>query len=131
MKPLSWASTFVVVVPKQATDALDMEGAGGGGVSFTNVLLALQHNFVKTHNAGNHIYGENFKLKLCMCALGTRTKFQLEILTRITISAIHKFRENILESSWKLCETTPSHSSRIVSATHDEWILIFHGGGLQ
>ena len=32
-------------------------------------------------------------------ALGTRTNFQLEILTKTSISAIHKFRENALESS--------------------------------
>ena len=40
-------------------------------------------------------------------ALGTHTKFQLEILIRSTISAIHKFRENILESSRNISETTP------------------------
>ena len=36
-----------------------------------------------------------------------RTKFQLEILIRITISAIHKFNENILESLWNVSETSP------------------------
>ena len=40
-------------------------------------------------------------------ALGTRTKFQLEILIRTTISVIHKFQENILESSRNVSETTP------------------------
>ena len=75
------------------------------------ISRALQNNLAKIHNARNHIYVENFKLKLCMCAqsmaLGTRTKFQLEILIRSTISAIHKFRENILESSRNVSETTP------------------------
>ena len=78
---------------------------------FTNVSRALQNNLAKIHNTGNHIYGENFKLKLCTCAqnmaLGTRTKFQLEILMRTTISTIHKFQENILESSLYVSETTP------------------------
>ena len=32
-------------------------------------------------------------------ASGTRTNFQLEILTKTAISAIHNFRENVLESS--------------------------------
>ena len=77
---------------------------------FTNVSRALQNNLAKIHNARNHISGENFKLKLCMCAqsmaLDTCTKFQLEILIS-TISAIHKFREIILESSRKVSETTP------------------------
>ena len=54
-------------------------------------------------------------LKLCTCAqshaLGTRSKFQLEILTRTAISAIHKFQENILESSQNVSETTPKTSS--------------------
>ena len=72
------------------------------GGCFTNISRALQNNFAKIHNTGNHIYGEIFKLKLCTCAqshaLGTRSKFQLEILIRMTISAIHKFQENILES---------------------------------
>ena len=40
-------------------------------------------------------------------ALGTRTKFQLEILIGSGISAIHKIRENILESSRNVSETTP------------------------
>ena len=73
------------------------------GGCFTNVSRALQNNLAKIHNTRNHIYGENFKLKL-----GTRTKFQLEILTTSTISAIHIFRENSLESSWNVSETTPS-----------------------
>ena len=57
----------------------------------TNVARALQNNLAKIYNARNHIYGENFKLKLCACAqsmaLGTRTKFQLEIFIRSTTSA--------------------------------------------
>ena len=85
------------------------DAAAGG--CFTNVSRALQNNLTKIHNTRNHIYGENFKLKLCTCAqshaLGTRTKFQLEILITSTISAIHKFRENISESSWNVSETTP------------------------
>ena len=80
---------------------------------FTNVSRALQNNLAKIYNARNHIYGENFKLKLCACAqsmaLGTRTKFQLEILIRSTTSAIHKFRNNILESSRNVSEITPRY----------------------
>ena len=32
------------------------------------VSRALQNNLAKIHNARNHIYGENFKLKFCTCA---------------------------------------------------------------
>ena len=39
-------------------------------------------------------------------ALGTRTKFQLEILTINVISGIVYFREIILESSRNVSETT-------------------------
>ena len=85
----------------------------GPGGCFTNVSRALQNNLAKIHSTGNHIYGENFKLKLWTCAqshaLGTRTKFQLEILIRTTISAIHKFQENILESSRNVSETNASY----------------------
>ena len=54
------------------------------GGCFTNVSRALENNLAKICNARNHIYGENFKLKLCTyaqsMALSTRTKFQLGIL---------------------------------------------------
>ena len=54
---------------------------------------------------------EHFKLKRCSCAqshaLGTRTKFQLEILTINVITSIIYFREIILESSRDVNETTP------------------------
>ena len=53
-----------------------------------------EYNLTKIYNARNHIYGKNFKL-----ALSTRRTFQLEMLPRSMISAVHKFRENILESS--------------------------------
>ena len=57
------------------------------------------------------MYGENFKLKLRTCAqsmaLGKRTEFQLEIVIRSAISAIHKLRETILESLWNISETSP------------------------
>ena len=70
-----------------------------------------QNNLAKICNASNNIYAENLKLKLCKCAqsmvLGTRTKFQLEILTTRPILVIYKFRENILESSRNVCETPP------------------------
>ena len=75
------------------------------------VLQALKNNITKIYNARNHIHNENFKLKLCACAqshaLGTRTKVHLEILIRSTISEIHKFWENILQSSQNISETTP------------------------
>ena len=74
-------------------------------------MRPLQNNLAKIYNASNHIYGENFKLKLCKCAqsmaLGTRTKFQLEMLIGSAISATHKFRKNILESPRNVSETTP------------------------
>ena len=86
----------------------------------TNILQALQNNLAKIHNVENHI----FKLKLCTCAqsmaLGTRTKFQLEVLIRCTISAIHKFQENIfnriahetlVKQASGLWSTTQSHDS--------------------
>ena len=72
------------------------------GSCFTSTSRALQNILSKFVYCRNHIYGENFKLKLCMCAqshaLGTRTKFQLEILTINVISGIVYFREIILES---------------------------------
>ena len=40
-------------------------------------------------------------------ALGTHTKFRLEILTLNVISSVEDFREIILESSRNVSETTP------------------------
>ena len=84
------------------------------GGCFTNLSRALQNNLVKIYSARNHIYGEIFKLKFCMCtqsiALGTHTKFQLEILMRGMISAVQKFQENILQSSWNVSETPPGYT---------------------
>ena len=78
--------------------------------TYTNVLWALQNYLAKLHNAKNHIYGENFKLKICTCAqsmgLGRCTKFQLEILIKSMISPVHKFWYNNLESWWYVCQTT-------------------------
>ena len=78
---------------------------------FTSISRVPQNNLAKIYNARNHFYVENFKLKLCKCAQsmasGICTKFQLEILIRITISAIHKVQENLLESSQNNSETTP------------------------
>ena len=89
------------------------------GDCLTNVSRALQNNLAKLYNAGNHICVENFKLKLCTCAqsyaLGTRTKFQLEILIRSTVPAIHKFWENILESSRNVNQTIPGHRGWVLT----------------
>ena len=73
---------------------------------FTDVSRGLQKNLAKIYNAGNHIYGENFMLKLWTCAQ-SHVKFQLEILIRSTIFAIHTFRENMLEISLNVSETHP------------------------
>ena len=50
-------------------------------------------------------------------ALGTRTKFQLEILTRSTISTIYIFRDNCLESSRNVNETPPPLNIMSAKAT--------------
>ena len=68
--------------------------------------------------------------QISMCvqshALGTRTKFQLEILIRTMIPAIHKFRENILESSRNVSETPPRwHVEKEVWPASWKWCEIF------
>ena len=59
-------------------------------------------NFVRVPKAKSH-------------ALGTRTKFQLEIRHANVIFGIVYFREIILESSWNVSETTPSTHNNIES----------------
>ena len=82
---------------------------GQSGGYFTNILRTLQDNLVKIYNARNHIYGENFKLKLCTCAQSHAHTYKVSAWNphQSTISATHKFRENILESSRNVSETPP------------------------
>ena len=69
-------------------------------------------------------------------ALGTRTKFQLEILTMNVISGIIYFHEIILESLWNISGTTPRSLSFIredfkyicysnVESWYEIWINIY------
>ena len=87
---------------------------------FTNVSRALQDILSKFVYCRNRTSYENFKLKLCTCAqshaLGTRTKFQLEIVTANVIYGIVYFREIILESSREVSETTPWHPTMQMTA---------------
>ena len=73
------------------------------GGCFTNISRALQNNLAKIYNVGNHIYVENFKLKLCTCAqssaFGTCTKFQREILQEIRFLQYIKF----VRIFWRAC----------------------------
>ena len=85
------------------------------GGCFTNFSRALQNILSKFVCCRNRTSYDHFKLRLCSCAqsraLGTRTKFQLEILTRNVITGILYFREIILESSRNVSETTPRSKS--------------------
>ena len=87
----------------------------GSGGCFTNVSRALQDILSKFVYCRNCTSYENFKLKLCTSAqslaLGTCTKFQLEILTINVISDIVYLHEIVLESLRNVSETTPSWPS--------------------
>ena len=75
----------------------------------TNVSRALQNILLKFVYCRNRTSCANFKLKLCTCqshALGTRTKFQLEIQNINVISGIVYFHEIILESLQNVSVTT-------------------------
>ena len=74
------------------------------------------------------IIGKNLNLELCKCAqshaLGTHTKFKIEILIRNTISAIHKFRVNILESSRNVSETPPTSWKNTARDNNNEILIL-------
>ena len=78
--------------------------------SFTNVSRGLQNFLSKLLYCKNRTFPENCKLKLCMCgkrhAMGTRTKFHLDVCIINVISGIVYFREIILEGSRDVSETT-------------------------
>ena len=50
------------------------------------------------------------------------TKFQLEMLIESMISATHKFRDNILESSRNVSETTPGLCHMYASYARHHWV---------
>ena len=93
------------------------------GGCFPNVLRALQNILSKFVCCRNRTTYEHFKLKLCSCAqshaLGTRTKFQLKILTINVISGIVYFRDIMLESSRNVSET--SHDMVMVNGYVSGW----------
>ena len=76
---------------------------------FTNVLQALQNNLAKIYNAINHIYGENFELKLCACAhsFGHTHKVSAWNSHKKYDFCKTQIRENILERSRNVSETPP------------------------
>ena len=78
----------------------------------------------------NSTYDENFNLKLRTCnqclALGTRTHFQIEILTINVISRVVYFRQNILGSSRNVSETAP-WLERLMSYRVGELVIDIHG----
>ena len=80
----------------------------GVSLTFQKLSKTFPSKFVYSKNQTSY---ENFKLGLCPFAqshaLGTRTKFQLEILTIDVIFVIAYFSEIILESSRIVSETTP------------------------
>ena len=49
------------------TFATILVGSPRRGGCFTNVSRAVQNNLPRLYNARKHIYGENFKPKLCTC----------------------------------------------------------------
>ena len=81
------------------------------GGCFTNVSRALQNIISKFVCCRNRTSCEHFKLKFCSCAqshaLGTRTKFQLELLTINVVTGFVYFREIILKSSRNVSESNP------------------------
>ena len=118
LKLISWYLNLVDMV--DAKDQTHIWGQGAVSLTFRELPKNI---LAKIHNTRNHIYGENFNLKDCTCAqskaLGTRTKFQLEIIITSTNCAIHKFWDNFLESSRNVSETTPrpSATTMITKAT--------------
>ena len=77
------------------------------GGCFTNISRALQNKLAKIYNAKNHIYGENFKLKLGTCAQS------IAWLWAPVQSFILKFSQevrfliytNFERISWRACKT--------------------------
>ena len=116
---------------KQSAKGTLVQPTSSGGC-FTNISRALQDILSKFVYCRNRTSCENFKLKLCKCAqshaLGTCTKFQLEILTTNVISGMAYFRKIILESSRNVSETTPWLSENVaaIHRWHFETMLFIY-----
>ena len=79
-------------------------------------LNSLTRGVFHLHFVSSKMFSQNLciaEISLCMCAqstalaLGTRTKFQIEILIRSMISDIVYVHKITLESLWNISETIP------------------------
>ena len=71
------------------------------GGCFTNVSRALQNNLAKIHNTRNHIYGENFKLKLCTWLWAHVQRFSLKFSSQVLFLQYTNFKRIF----WRARET--------------------------
>ena len=107
-----WRWNFVYNCKKYLLSPPKLRCLGVASLTFRELSKIFSQNLSTRYHRS--FTSENFKLKLCMCArnhaLGTCTKFQLEILNIYVISGIAYFREIILKNSWNVSETPPWHS---------------------
>ena len=112
LSDIEWSTLFLQRMDMGVGSGLLEWLVGVGVFRVCELSKMMSRKYTNTvYNARNHIYGENFELKICTCARsiawGTRTKFQLEIPIKSTTSAIYKFRKSILESSRNVSDTFP------------------------
>ena len=82
-------------------------GFGFRGWGVTKISQAFQNNFTKIHDIRNHMCGGNFKLKLWTCAWLSAHVHNLNLKFVYNYDFCKTFRENILETSWNVSDTTP------------------------
>ena len=102
----------------------------------TNVSRALQGILSKFMYFTNCTSCEKFMLKFCTCAqshaLGTRTKFQLEILIINGISGIVYFRKIICRARETFVKPPPERNSQRSHPATPSWgVLLHHSNRLE
>ena len=93
-----------------AADVISVPNVNQGVISLMFHKLSKIISQKKIYDARNHIYGYNLKLKLWICAhnmaLGTHTKFQLQILIKKYDFCNTQIFERIF---WRACEMLVKH----------------------
>ena len=73
---------------------------------FINALWALQNNLAKIYNARDHIHGENFKTKLCICGHGFVHTYKIPVWNS---RKEHDFTDGyeMIHKDWSSIEEVP------------------------
>ena len=97
------------------------------GGCFTNVSRAPQNILAKIHNTRNHIYCENFNLKICTCA--HVQSFSLKFSSQVLFVQYTNFERIVWRARERLVKQPPGlrrYRERFCATVRDCMLIINH-----